>query len=365
MPDLIKYSIDVIRRFQEPSGAYPACPTMPDYQFCWFRDGSFIAHAMLLHNVVSSATSFHQWAARTILAHQEGAHRAMIDFQSGKTPNPQDVLRARYTYDGDKGPDEWPEYQLDGLGTWLWALKVYEDRGNVLDNNLCEAAELVADYLSVLWPSPCHDLWEEHGDQVHTYTLAAIYAGLQAASEILQHSQYAQRADLAREFLMKHCVHPELGFIKSAGNDLVDGSLTALGIPYGVTSLEAPAFLATVRRIEAQLYTKGVGIHRYVGDSYYGGGAWPLLLAWLGWYCAERGDIERAKTILHEIDLQATGNGDLPEQIAAPTLREMSHYDFWVKTRGEIATPLLWSHAMYLILVENILKSKNFTPKGD
>ena len=44
-------SQQVILENQQPGGGYLACPHMPDYQFSWFRDGSFIAYALTLDGV--------------------------------------------------------------------------------------------------------------------------------------------------------------------------------------------------------------------------------------------------------------------------------------------------------------------------
>ena len=348
MSNLIDYSRQVILRYQQPSGAYPACPTMPDYQFCWFRDSSFIAHAMLLYNEMASAKAFHTWAALTVLQYEAGARRAMADFSAGKAPNPHDILRARYTYDSGKGPDEWPEFQLDGLGTWLWALKAYADAGNALSADMQQAANFVADYLTVLWPSNCHDLWEEAGDRVHTYTLAAIYGGLQSAAAMLKRSELWLVTEAIQHYVLNNMVR-EGKFIKSVGRGIVDASLLGLATPYRLVEPDDLLMVATVKQIEADIYAEGFGVHRYRGDVYYGGGAWLLLVAWLAWYDTEVGNVSRAATILAAIERQATASGDLPEQVLPPMLADVAHYDNWVKIRGPIATPLLWSHAMYLI----------------
>lgn len=348
MSNLVDYSRQVILRHQLPSGAYPACPTMPDYQFCWFRDSSFIAHAMLISGETASAEAFHTWAALTVLHYEDNARRAMADFSAGRKPNPHDILRARYTYDGGKGPDEWPEFQLDGLGTWLWALKAFNDAGNLLNADVQRAAHFVADYLSVLWPSACHDLWEEAGDRVHTYTVAAIYGGLQAAADFLKRPELCTVAESIKTYIMSNMVSGGR-FIKSVGNPIVDASLLGLATPYRLVEPDDPLMVATVKQIEADIHAVGFGVHRYRGDVYYGGGAWLLLLAWLGWYDTEVGNIDRAESILADIERQATSSGDLPEQVVPPMLADVSNYDYWVKVRGTIATPLLWSHAMYLI----------------
>ncbi len=348
MPDLNAHSRRVILRHQQASGAYPACPTMPDYQYCWFRDGSFIAHAMQLYGEAESALAFHRWAARTVLRHETGARQAVAAFQGGRAPDPHDVLRARYTYDGGKGPDDWPEFQLDGLGTWLWALREFARGGAPLEDDLCRAAELVGDYLAIMWKSPCHDLWEESGDRVHTYTLAAIYGGLQAAVGLLERPALVDSAQDIQRFVLERCAAGGV-FTKSVGVDLVDGSLAGLGTPYRLVEPGSPPMVATAQKIENDLHAAGFGVHRYLGDSYYGGGAWLLLSAWLGWHYLESGQADKARSLLAEVESQATPSGDMPEQVTPP-MQVPAKHDYWVKVRGSVATPLLWSHAMYLIL---------------
>jgi GH15 family glucan-1,4-alpha-glucosidase len=354
MVDLVHHSLEVIRRWQQPGGAYPACPTMPDYQYCWFRDGSFTAYAMALYGEMESAHRFHEWSARVILQYAEGARRAMSDFAVGQTPDKHGILRARYTYEGGKGPDDWPEFQLDGLGTWLWALDTFQTSGQSLSASVCEAARLTADYLMSLWSSPCHDLWEEAGDHVHTYTLAAIYAGLKAAGHFLQIPDYGEMASTIKAFMLAECADPQQGFFKSVLLNESDGSLVAVAFPYAVLPLDHPLIRATLKRIEGELYVTGRGVHRYRRDSYYGGGTWLLLSAWLGWVYAKCGETDRARAILDELSHLATADGDLPEQVVPPMLTSAPDYEYWVRVRGPIATPLLWSHAMYLILKHEV-----------
>ncbi|MCL6567990.1 MAG: hypothetical protein K6T35_03725, partial [Meiothermus silvanus] len=68
-----------------------------------------------------SAQRFHDWAARTVLRHADKAERAMQRAAHGE-PLGGDYLHARYTTDGAEGLQDWPNFQLDGFGTWLWAL---------------------------------------------------------------------------------------------------------------------------------------------------------------------------------------------------------------------------------------------------
>src|SRR5262249_29178948 len=146
------------------------------------------------------------------------------------------------------------------------------------------------------------------------------------------------------------CLQADGTFCKSIGNALVDGCLTGMATPYQVVRIDSAEMQATIARIETDLHAPGIGVHRYLGDSYYGGGAWILLAAWLGWHYVEYGDKNTARGILRAIERHADPNGDLPEQIVPPILADASYYDYWVRVRGPIASPLLWSHAMCLIL---------------
>ena len=69
--DLRARSIDVIAAGPAPSGAYSAAPTFGPYRdYCWFRDGSFIADAMSRVGEASSAERFFdsRWSAAALLA---------------------------------------------------------------------------------------------------------------------------------------------------------------------------------------------------------------------------------------------------------------------------------------------------------
>ncbi len=107
---------------------------------------------------------------------------------------------------------------------------------------------------------------------------------------------------------------------------------------------------STVERIERELVHSG-GTHRYLRDTYYGGGEWILLSAWLGWYKAERGERASAERYLELIEAQADADGSLPEQVSTHMLYP-DRFAEWEARWGPIARPLLWSHAMYLILFQ-------------
>ncbi|MEW6232066.1 MAG: glycoside hydrolase family 15 protein [Chloroflexota bacterium] len=376
MADLFQHSIHVILANQVPSGAYVASPNFPVYSYCWFRDGAFIAYAMDLVGEHDSAWRFHDWAAHTILRHADKAQRAIEKAQQGE-PLDNDYLHTRYTLDGDEGPADWPNFQLDGLGTWLWALAEHvrrrppalspaegtADRRSGLPAHWQQAVDLITRYLAALWPYPCYDLWEEYPHYLHPYTLATIYAGLNAADSMMTAVSGRPSAvvEEIRRFVLKHGaqnghlvkhVRPEdvaAAAIGGPPSAVVDASLIGVATPYRLLAPDDPVVRATVARIETDLHCQGGGVHRYQADTYYGGGEWVLLAAWLGWYYTERGMREKAEECLAWVQTQADTEGNLPEQVPQHLLAP-EHYPGWEALRGAIAKPLLWSHAMALIL---------------
>jgi isomaltose glucohydrolase len=206
---------------------------------------------------------------------------------------------ARYTLDGEPDRSEWPKLQIDGLGLFLGTLR---RRGT---SRWDDAAAPVRTWLAAHWGEPCFDWWEER-EGVHAATLWCVGNGLDSD-------------EIRREALTR-------------SEDRLDASQLFIGTP------------EIVERVENSLLSDGAGVHRHHDDTYYGGGQWPLLTAMYG-----LAKPERAADCLAWIEAQARPNGDLPEQ-AQDHLLHPESYEPWLERWGEPASPLLWTHAMYLRL---------------
>ena len=349
---LVDKSLSVISGNQSLSGAYPASPNFPVYRYCWFRDGAFIADAMSRAGRGGSADAFFGWCARVVTARAGQIDSLVARKARGEAIAQDEYLPCRYTLDGLASPEEWWEFQLDGYGTWLWALDRHVERnGLALGRELAETAELTVRYLVAFWAEPCYDWWEEHAEHRHTSTLASIHGGLDAASrwEPLRAETRAAAARTAGEIrarvLDEGVSHGRLA--KWLDGDGLDASLIACATPFNLFAPDDPLVVQTIAALERQLAHSGV--HRYSDDTYFGGGEWLLLAALLGWYYLEVGRISDACAQLTWVADNATPDGDLPEQVSAHLLAPDS-YDEWVERWGPVATPLLWSHAMFVTL---------------
>jgi isomaltose glucohydrolase len=364
-------SVGVLLTGQHPDGGYVACPTYPTYRYAWLRDGAFCAYAMGLHGHHASAAAFHGFVARTLLRYRELFEAATTAGTDG-IPAPR-MPPTRYTLTGhlekpdslgdsgqpvdpgkpaDSGQAAWPNFQLDGYGTWLWALAQHVHHGHPLTAGQQKAAALVSRYLQVVGTWNCFDCWEEHQQWRHTSTLGAVIAGLTAAAELIGDNAATEHANAMHGLLLEEHVRGG-AFVKHTGSDGVDASLLWLATPFALVPADDPIMRQTVARIIDELTGPSGGIRRYLGDTFYGGGEWVLLTAWLGTHMAAMGDLDAARQQLDWVESRFTASGHLPEQVTEhPQAPDMVMP--WVTRWGPVATPLLWSHAMHLVLVQSL-----------
>jgi GH15 family glucan-1,4-alpha-glucosidase len=352
---LVSHSIEVIDANQAPRGAYPASPNFAVYRYSWFRDGAFIADAMSRVGHTESADAFHLWCDRVIVSRADQIESLRARRARGERILPEDFLPCRYTLEGQESDDDWWEFQLDGYGMWLWALDRHANRHARSLREHADAAELTVRYLTAFWAEPCYDWWEEHPDHRHTSTLAALHGGLSAAAgwDVLPPDIRQVARDAAGEIRAR--VLDEGAYdghlVKWLNGRDLDASLIACSTPFRLVGRDEPLMAATIKALEADLAHGGV--HRYAGDSYFGGGEWPLLAALLGWHYAETGRIGDACAQLLWVADHAEPNGDLPEQVSEHLLAP-EQYEPWVDRWGPPATPLLWSHAMFITLAHEL-----------
>jgi len=357
--ELAQRSISTILANQAPNGSFVAAPNFPQYQFAWLRDGSFISEALDVLGESNAAGRFHDWVAALVVGSAAGLERASAAVAAGKTPSPDDYLHCRYRLDGGRGNEDWPTFQLDGPGIWLWSLGVHARHGGPVTSDHLRAANLVAHYLSSLWPCPSYDAWEEFPEHVHTSTLAAILAGLESFHMVAPEAWDRNLAS-ARDAIATFFEESTEPFTKWKGSNEVDGSLVWLSAPYDLVGRCPARFAATLEQIERDLVTPDGGVHRYRSDTYYGGGEWILLAASLGRAYLRRGsagDVGRAARCLRWIEGQAQPDFTLPEQVSTRALHPECIQE-WVDRWGPSARPLLWSHANYLLLRHELMNDR-------
>lgn len=353
---LARRSVEVIAEHQDVGGAYPASPTFEVYRYSWFRDGAFIADAMSRAGHTESADAFFAWCADIINDRSEQIHRLIDRHQDGVAIDPDDHLPTRYTLDGEPTGQDWWDFQLDGYGTWMFMVVEHCRRhGRTADGctpQVRSAVAVCASYLREFWSEPCFDWWEEDVDGVHVSTLACIEAGLRSVADfgLVDGADVVRCAEVAASIKQlivdKGIIDGHL--VKTLGrDDRVDASLISAFVPFATFDPKGDVAERTYAKIVTDIAPDGV--HRYLGDTYFGGGRWVVLAGFVGAFEAATGRADEAFDRLTWMCAQQTEDGLLPEQVTDHVL-DPSFIDEWVQRWGDIATPLLWSHAMYLTL---------------
>lgn len=343
----------VITAHQDPGGAYPASPTFSAYRgFAWLRDGAFTAEGISRYGDTASANRFHDWVSAVLVRRRSEVDALVAVRASGGLPPVEQMLPTRFMFTGENGSDPWWDFQTDGYGMWLWSAVTHARRHGLDPSRWQVAFQVAVDYLLTSWDRPCYDWWEEHVEHRHVSTLGAIRGGLVAVADFLDAGRAEAALSVAAEIralvLAEGVVDGHL--TKWLGTSAVDGSLPSCVVPFGL--VDGDLADATLDAVAADLDADG-GVHRFTADVFYGGGQWLLLSALLGWNRAARGDHDAALKYLRWMAAQATVDGELPEQVRHHLLHPGSR-DEWVARWGPVATPLLWSHGMYLILASEL-----------
>jgi GH15 family glucan-1,4-alpha-glucosidase len=345
----VRLSVESILRHQSENGAIVASTDFSQYGYCWLRDGSFCALALDLAGEHAASARYHSWVNNTI----EGI-AGLIDSAIEKQLSGENLGRAampptRFALDGSMVKDDWPNFQIDGYGTWLWSLGKHLNASgtDTVPAELIASVQRVSRYLAAFALTPCYDVWEEFGTAVSTSTLACVYGGLAAAARLLDDDVLAQCAETVKSRVLEQAASGDY-IVKSNVNDDVDASLLWLATPFQLVTPTDPKFLRTVSAIEDRLNLEG-GVRRYRADVYFGSGAWPVLTASLGLHYLDVGDVAGANRCLEWIEQRFNDEGQLGEQYFGE-LRDPEHYREWLERWGPSAIDLSWSHAMYVIL---------------
>jgi GH15 family glucan-1,4-alpha-glucosidase len=345
----VRAAVSAMLACQQRSGALVASPDFEQYHYCWLRDSSFAAYALDRCGEHDASARYHDWASEAIAGIGRQIDMAVERRREGETIAAHLLPPTRFNLDGSVAADDWPNFQVDGYGTWLWALR--EHLTGVGRESLPErwrdSARLAAGYLAAFALDACYDVWEENAEGVHSSTLACVYGGLFAAAALLDDPGLRDRArEVQSHVRMTAGAAGRLQ--KSTLSAEVDASMIWLATPFALVDDRDPLFEAALREITDQLTFEG-GIRRFPSDTFFGGGSWPVLTAWLGWQHAVTGDLPAARQCLDWVADHIDAQGRLGEQFGGER-RLPEKYREWIDRWGHPARDLLWSHAMHAVL---------------
>lgn len=348
------------------------------YGYVWPRDGARAAYAFTRAGFIDIPRRFFRFCADFITEEGYLLHKYNPDGSLGSSWHPW----------FDRGQMQIP-IQEDETALVLWALWQHFARHRDVEfvkplyrSLITRAADFLEDYRddTTGLPRPSYDLWEERYG-VHTFTVAAVSGGLEAAASFAEsfgeerlarkyRAAIAELKDAARRILFS----PEHGRfargLKDDGSELdltLDASL--FGVPaFGLLPVEDPMVVGTMKQVEEDLAVRTPvgGVARYRGDRFQHvtddveripGNPWIVCTLWVAQYriAAARSleDLEPASALLGWASRHARPSGVLPEQLDPFGERPLS------------VCPLGWSHAEYVITVLDYLDKHSTLSKEE
>lgn len=337
------------------------------YSYVWPRDGALVAYALDRAGYPELTLPFFRFAARTLT--EGGYHWHKY--------NPEGSVGSSWHSWVRNGEFQLP-IQEDGTALVLWAIwkhyEFYRDFTFLTELYpvlVKPAAEFLADYRDPVsgLPLPSYDLWEERCG-VFTFTVSAVYAGLNAAARCaalfgdgrLAH-RWMEAAEEVRAGMLAELYREELGrFIRGlypvpgqpATPDFnLDASLWAVW-GFGVLPPNDSRVVRTMEAVREGLWVKTPvgGVARYANDYYFRrsdevervpGNPWFICTLWLAsWYVARaqsRAELREARELLEWVLLYTLPTGVMAEQVHPYTGEALS------------VAPLTWSHATFVQVV--------------
>ncbi len=342
--ELYRSSVLVLRHSAGSSGAIIASPDTRSlamagdtYNYCWWRDGGYVAKAMDEAGLYENASQFLSFAQQCQNPDGSFFHRHFPDGAIGSTWHPPPFL------------------QIDQTATVIAAAWHHFKRGNDPDVLLRHwplvkgAATFLAGFRDPTTglPRPSFDLWEERLG-VHAYSAAAVAHALERAARIaaeIGKDPVAWRTAGAEVLAaaQRALWDPGLGrFVRSVDprDDRVDASIL-LALKLGLLPWADPRARAVVDAVERRLWVPGLGgLARYEGDEYYGHeNPWVICTLWLAEARLALGERARCREMIEWVAAHATTTRLLSEQVDRTTGEPKS------------ATPLTWSHSTYVDVV--------------
>lgn len=376
LQELYRRSLSVIRIHADNRGGIIASSDSDmlnqgrdNYSYVWPRDAAISANALDRTGYVDTTQRFFEFMAKCVEPDGYLMHKYRVDAVLGSSWHP-------WVRDGQT------ELPIQEDETALVLFMLWKHYVNAKDLEFIEslyntfiepAANFMCEYIeeSTGLPKSTYDLWEEkYGTS--TYTAAAVFGALQACADFAallgkreDARKYRARSERVREGILGYLYDPDMGMfvkhVRHKGETLeydrtIDISSFHGILFFGILEADDKRVVRSKQVVEERLavQTECGGYMRYEGDQYYKTNetappnAWCITTLWMAQYyiraAQRREDLDPALDILTWVNRRASESNILPEQIHP-------------YTGGHLSTaPLVWSHAEYVITVDEYLK---------
>lgn len=330
------------------------------YAYCWPRDAVFITKAMDVLKMQKSTERFYSIFCK-------------------KTQSKNGMWEQRFFTDGKLAPC-WG-YQIDETASVVYGIyehyKYCKSEKFLKDNlQMCEKAiDFLKRYIKDIFEKTnkypiSYDLWEMC-EGIHLYSLSSIYSAFDCIIKIYEilrndisnfenNRLKEEKIDKSKEEIKKLQLqikeyinlnmfdNERKYYFRNVQDKKMDISIIGSIVPFEVFKPKEKKIQNTIEQINLSLRTYTGGYKRFEEDNYKNGNPWPIANLWMTLYYLECGEIEKANETFDFVVKTSGKHYFLGEQVDNETLKPN-----WVLGLG-------WSHAMFIIVLEKMMKNKNY-----
>ena len=309
-----------------------------DYRYCWPRDASMTARALVSLGSIAEAEAFLDWL-RGILASLPAPERLCPVYAlDGSTPGPEAVIDTLPGYAGSRpvrvGNLAEQQVQLDMFGAVVEL--VYDltvRRGQISDADWTLIRSM-CDAVARRWQEPDHGIWEERlVPRHHVHSKVMCWVAIDRAIRIAERynmtadPSWSGLRDAIAEDVLAHGWNETIQAFTAAYDST---ELDATSLHVGLSGLLDPAdyrFQATVTAVEAGLRAGGT-VYRYRRDDGLPGreGGFHLCTAWLIEAYLLAGRRDDAEELFGQLTAAAGPTGLLPEEYDPVSERSLGNH---------------------------------------
>lgn len=321
----------------KPSGAILAAATtsLPeviggirnwDYRYCWPRDASMTAAALVDLGSTTEAMALLDWLLQRVENLPGPDQLRPLYPLVGDEYLPEAVIPTLNGYRGSRpvriGNAADNQVQLDVFGPVVDLIHKLAVRGNPITDDLWQLTQDMVRAVASRWDEPDHGVWEERRPQRHhVHSKVMCWLAVDRAIKIARFTERPARSNwrLLRQTIAADVVtngwNGRVGAYTIAyGDDELDAAALFIGLS-GLLPPQDPRFVSTIRAVERDL-REGNILYRYRLDDGLPGdeGGFLICTAWLIEAYVLIGQIDDARTLFRRYVDMAGPTGLLSEE---------------------------------------------------